>query len=158
MIRTTVAVVVLRSARGRRVTRSLSTVNGGAPTPIPKLEIGAPHRTRDGWQPTFIMQVDRPGTVDFHALTTRTGAPTTSPPQQALGAPLKSIAASAPDDAVNREAQIATMLMVGFAVALFGWALVHIASSPTPPHEVRRRTGSRFRRWLDATRHRLLRE
>jgi hypothetical protein len=58
---------------------------------------------------------------------------------------------------MNREAQIATMLTVGFAAALFGWAIVYIASSPTRrPHEDQRPTASRFRRWLDATRHRLL--
>jgi hypothetical protein len=54
------------------------------------------------------------------------------------------------------EAQIGTMLTMAFAVALFGWALVHIASSPTYPHEDHRPTGSRFRRWLNATRYRLL--
>ena len=48
------------------------------------------------------------------------------------------------------------MLTVGFAVALFGSALVYLASAPTNPHEDRRPTGSRFRKWLDAARHRLL--
>ena len=57
---------------------------------------------------------------------------------------------------VNKEAQLATMLTIGFAVALFGWALVYLASAPTHPHDVRRPTASRFRKWLDATRHRLL--
>ena len=41
-------------------------------------------------------------------------------------------------------------------VALFGWALVYLASAPTYRHDVRRPTASRFRKWLDATRHRLL--
>jgi hypothetical protein len=55
---------------------------------------------------------------------------------------------------VNKEAQLATMLTIGFAVALSGWALVYLASAPTHPHDVRRPTASRFRKWLDATRHR----
>ena len=57
---------------------------------------------------------------------------------------------------MNKEAQLATMLTIGFAVALSGWALVYLASAPTHPHDVRRPTASRFRKWLDATRHRLL--
>jgi hypothetical protein len=57
---------------------------------------------------------------------------------------------------VNKEAQLATMLTIGLAVALFSWALVYLASAPTYPHDVRRPTASRFRKWLDATRHRLL--
>ena len=57
---------------------------------------------------------------------------------------------------MNREAQLATMLTVALAFALFGWALVYLASAPTPPHDVRRPTASRFRKWLDTTRHRLL--
>jgi hypothetical protein len=55
---------------------------------------------------------------------------------------------------VNKEAQLATMLTIGFAVALSGWALVYLASAPTHPHDIRRPTASRFRKWLDATRHR----
>jgi hypothetical protein len=52
---------------------------------------------------------------------------------------------------MNREAQIASMLIIGFAVTFFGWALVHIASPPIHPNEDdRRATPSRFRRWLDA--------
>ena len=39
---------------------------------------------------------------------------------------------------MNKEAQLATMLTIGFAVALFGWALVYLASAPTHPHDVRR--------------------
>jgi hypothetical protein len=59
--------------------------------------------------------------------------------------------------AVNREAEIASLLISGFGVAFFGWALVHLASSPSHPNkDDRRATGSRFRRWLDATRHPLL--
>jgi hypothetical protein len=45
---------------------------------------------------------------------------------------------------------------VGFAVAVFGWALVYLASSPSHPNKNQRATASRFRKWLDATRHRLL--
>ena len=59
--------------------------------------------------------------------------------------------------AVNREAEIASLLISGFGVAFFGWALVHLASSPSYPNkDDRRATESRFRRWLDATRHPLL--
>ena len=59
--------------------------------------------------------------------------------------------------AVNREAEIASLLISGFGVAFFGWALVHLASSPSHPNkDDRRATESRFRRWLDATRHPLL--
>ena len=57
---------------------------------------------------------------------------------------------------VNKEAQLTTMLIVGFAVAVFGWALVYLASSPSHPNKNQRATASRFRKWLDATRHRLL--
>jgi hypothetical protein len=58
-------------------------------------------------------------------------------------------------DAVNREAQIATMLTVSFALAFLGWALVPLASAPVHPHkdDVNR---TRFRRWLIAATHRLL--
>ena len=31
---------------------------------------------------------------------------------------------------MNKEAQLATMLSIGFAVAFFGWGLVHLASAP----------------------------
>jgi hypothetical protein len=57
---------------------------------------------------------------------------------------------------VNKEAQLTTMLIVGFAVAVFGWALVYLASSPSHPSKNQRATASRFRKWLDATRYRLL--
>jgi hypothetical protein len=50
---------------------------------------------------------------------------------------------------VNKEAQLATMLTVGFMVALFGWALVYLASSPSHPNKNQRATASRFRRWLE---------
>ena len=36
---------------------------------------------------------------------------------------------------VNKEAQLTTMLIVGFAVAVFGWALVYLASSPSSPEQ-----------------------
>ena len=48
---------------------------------------------------------------------------------------------------MNREAQLATMLTVGFAVALFGWALVHLASAPIYKDD-QRPSASRLRRWL----------
>jgi len=60
-------------------------------------------------------------------------------------------------DAVNREAQIATMLTVSFAVAFVGWAVVYLASAPARPHkDDERATRTQFLRWLAATRHRLL--
>jgi hypothetical protein len=31
---------------------------------------------------------------------------------------------------VNKEAQLATLLIAGFAVAFVGWAVVYLASSP----------------------------
>jgi hypothetical protein len=36
---------------------------------------------------------------------------------------------------VNREAQITTVLILGFAVAFLGWAIVYLASAPVHPHE-----------------------
>ena len=58
---------------------------------------------------------------------------------------------------MNREAQIATMLTVGFAVALLGWAVLH-PSSPThhPNKDNRRGTRTRLRSWSVATRDKLL--
>jgi hypothetical protein len=41
--------------------------------------------------------------------------------------------------AVNREAEIASLLISGFGVAFFGWALVHLASSPSHPNKDDRR-------------------
>jgi hypothetical protein len=55
-------------------------------------------------------------------------------------------------DAVNREAQIATVLIVGFASAFLGWAMVYLASAPNPYKGTR--TG--FRRRLASAAHRLL--
>ena len=57
-------------------------------------------------------------------------------------------------DAVNREAQIATMLTVAFAFAFLGWAIVYLASTPAPHKDDANRT--RFRRWFAAATHRLL--
>ena len=48
---------------------------------------------------------------------------------------------------VNREAQIASMLIVAFAVAFVGWALVQLASAPIYKDD-QRPTASRLRRWL----------
>ena len=57
---------------------------------------------------------------------------------------------------MNREAQIATVLTVRFAAAFVGWALVHLASSPSHPRKYDQRgPPSRFRKWLDATTRRL---
>ena len=58
---------------------------------------------------------------------------------------------------MNREAELISLLITGFAVAFLGWALVHLASSPNNPNkEDQRATQSRFRRWLAATRNRML--
>ena len=35
---------------------------------------------------------------------------------------------------MNKEAQLATLLIAGFAVAFLGWAVVHLASAPTHPN------------------------
>jgi hypothetical protein len=55
-------------------------------------------------------------------------------------------------DEVNREAQIATVLIVGSAAAFVGWAIVYLASAPTQPYKGRR-TG--LRRLLSSAAHRL---
>ena len=47
---------------------------------------------------------------------------------------------------MNKEAQLATMLTIGFAVALFGFALVYLASSPSHPNKNQHVTASRFRK------------
>jgi hypothetical protein len=59
-------------------------------------------------------------------------------------------------DAVNREAQITSVLILSFAVAFLGWAIVYLASAPIRPHKDDA-TRTQFRRWLAATTHRLLR-
>jgi len=56
---------------------------------------------------------------------------------------------------VNKEAQFTTMLIVAFAAAFVGWAVVHLASAPSHPHKDDHRA-SRFRRWLSAALYRLL--
>jgi hypothetical protein len=48
---------------------------------------------------------------------------------------------------MNKEAQLATMLSIGFAVAFFGWGLVHLASAPFHEDD-QRPSASRLRRWL----------
>jgi hypothetical protein len=55
---------------------------------------------------------------------------------------------------VNREAQIATMLIIGFGVAFFGWILVHFASAPIQKGD-QRPTASRIRRSLEGAYDRL---
>jgi len=58
-------------------------------------------------------------------------------------------------DAVNREAQITSVLILSFAVAFLGWAIVYVASAPIHPHkDDANRT--QIRRWLAAATHRLL--
>jgi len=54
----------------------------------------------------------------------------------------------------NREAQIATMLIIGFGVAFFGWILVHFASAPIQKGD-QRPTASRIRRLLEGAYDRL---
>jgi hypothetical protein len=58
-------------------------------------------------------------------------------------------------EAVNREAQITTVLILGFAFAFLGWAIVYLSSAPIYPHKDDA-TRSPFRRWLAAATHRLL--
>jgi hypothetical protein len=57
---------------------------------------------------------------------------------------------------MNKEAQFTTMLILASALAFVGWALVYLASTPSHPNKNQRATASRFRKWLDAVRHRLL--
>jgi hypothetical protein len=71
---------------------------------------------------------------------------------RATGAPQIS---SATDDQVKREAQITTVLVLGFTFAFLGWAVVYLASAPIHPHQDDA-TRSLFRRWLAAAKHRLL--
>jgi hypothetical protein len=56
---------------------------------------------------------------------------------------------------MNREAQIATMLTVSLALAFLGWAVVYLASAPVHPHKDDA-SRTRFKRWLAAATHRLL--
>jgi len=56
---------------------------------------------------------------------------------------------------MNREAQAATVLILAFALTFLGWGVVYLASAPTHPHKDDA-TRTRFRRWLAATMHRLL--
>jgi hypothetical protein len=51
---------------------------------------------------------------------------------------------------VNKEAQLATLVIAGFAVALVGWAVVHLSSTGRPNGNDRRPTPTRLRRWLNA--------
>jgi hypothetical protein len=58
---------------------------------------------------------------------------------------------------VNKEAQLATLLIAGFAVAFVGWAVVYLASSPIHTHkDDQGDTRRQYRKWLSAMRHRLL--
>jgi len=51
---------------------------------------------------------------------------------------------------VNKEAQLATQMIASFAVALFGWAVVHLSSPGHPNGTARPATPTRLRRWLNA--------
>src|SRR5262249_50026944 len=51
--------------------------------------------------------------------------------------------------------QITTVLILGFAVAFLGWAIVYLASAPVHPHEDDA-IWTPFRRWLAGATHRLL--
>ena len=57
---------------------------------------------------------------------------------------------------MNKEVQLTTMLIFASAIAFVGWGVVYLASSPTHPNKNQRAAASRFRKWLDAMRHRLL--
>jgi len=46
-------------------------------------------------------------------------------------------------------------MILGFAVAFLGWAIVYLAPAPIRPHKDDA-TRTQFRRWLAATTHRLL--
>ena len=52
---------------------------------------------------------------------------------------------------VNRAAEIVSLLIAGFAVALIGWAILYLSSPPTHPNESdQRAVPSRLRKWLNA--------
>jgi hypothetical protein len=59
---------------------------------------------------------------------------------------------------MNKEAQLATMLVISLTFALFGWALVYLASPLDQPNEEQRAIPTRLRRWLDAAYDRLLKD
>jgi hypothetical protein len=50
---------------------------------------------------------------------------------------------------MNKEAQLATLMIAGFAVALFGWAVVHLSSPDHPNGNDRPATPTRLRRGLN---------
>ena len=54
---------------------------------------------------------------------------------------------------MNREAQIATVLIVAFASAFLGWAMVYLASNADHPYKG---TPTGFRSRLASAAHRLL--
>jgi hypothetical protein len=56
---------------------------------------------------------------------------------------------------MNREAQITSVLILGFAVAFLGWAVMYLASAPVHPYD-EDANRPRFLRWLAAMTHRLL--
>jgi hypothetical protein len=62
----------------------------------------------------------------------------------------ESRAAGAGEASVNKEAQLTTLMVVGLAVALFGWAIVHLSSRGHPNGNDRLATSTRLRRWLNA--------
>jgi hypothetical protein len=57
---------------------------------------------------------------------------------------------------MNKEAQLATMFITGFALALFGWALVYLSSTRARSNEEQRAYPTRLRRWLNVAYERLL--
>jgi hypothetical protein len=59
---------------------------------------------------------------------------------------------------MNKEAQLATMLVASFAIALCGWALVYLASTRGQPNEEQRVHPTRLRRWLNAAYARLFKD
>ena len=56
---------------------------------------------------------------------------------------------------MNKEAQLATMFITGFALALSGWALVYLSSTGARPNEEQSAYPMRLRRWLNAAYERL---
>ena len=65
------------------------------------------------------------------------------------GLPTLNAAAGAWGDGRLTGSATATMSTVAFAVALFGWALVHLASAPIHKDD-QRPAASRLRRWVNA--------
>jgi hypothetical protein len=57
---------------------------------------------------------------------------------------------------MNKEAQLTTMFITSFALALSGWALAYLSSTRARANEEHRAYPTRLRRWLNAVYDRLL--